>query len=101
MSGKENEDDYYRVLQVDRSASAEVIEKAYKTLAKTSHPDAGGVGPNPTATRRMQLLNEAYRVLRDSKLREDYDDKRRARAIDLFLEEGLLGLYRKRREFLR
>ena len=101
MSGERDDSDFYRTLQVDRSASPEVIEKAYKALARKSHPDAGGVGSNPEATRRMQLLNEAYRVLHDSKLREDYDNQSRARAVDLFLEEGLLGIYRKRRDFLR
>lgn len=30
---------YYKILEVDSSASPEVIEKAYKTLAKKYHPD--------------------------------------------------------------
>ena len=30
---------YYEILEVDRKASPEVIDKAYKTLAKKYHPD--------------------------------------------------------------
>lgn len=30
---------YYEILEVDRNASKEIIEKAYKTLAKKYHPD--------------------------------------------------------------
>lgn len=93
--------DYYRVLQVDRSASPEVIEKAYKALARKAHPDTHDARDRAEATPRMQLLNEAYRVLSDKALRDEYDFRGRARALELFLEDGLLGLYRKRREFLR
>ena len=54
--------DYYRVLQVDRSAPIETIEAAYRRLAREAHPD---LNDSPDATQRMQELNEARAALRD------------------------------------
>ena len=65
--------DHYRTLQVTRDADAAVIERAYKALSLKYHPDVAGSGQREAATRRMQQLNEAYRVLRDPKLRRRYD----------------------------
>ncbi len=60
---------YYKVLQVDPDAEAEVIEAAYRRLARKYHPDvSGGSG----TTQRMQELNEAYTMLRDPARREAY-----------------------------
>lgn len=59
--------DYYEVLEVHERASQETIEAAYKALAKKLHPDNGG------PTRLMQMVNEAYDVLRDPVKRAAYD----------------------------
>lgn len=61
----------YQVLQVDPSASPEVIEAAYRRLAKKHHPD---VSTDPDAVRIMQEINAAFRVLRDPTERERYDN---------------------------
>ena len=53
--------DYYRLLQVDRSAPIEVIEASYRRLAREAHPD---LNDSPDATQRMQELNEARAALR-------------------------------------
>lgn len=62
--------DYYQVLGVDRSASADEIKKAFRRLARKHHPD---INPAPDSAARMQALNEAYEVLRDDEKRAAYD----------------------------
>ena len=62
--------DYYDILQVSPSAEPEVIEAAYKRLARKYHPD---VDRDPAATERMRDLNEAYEMLSDPAGRAEYD----------------------------
>ena len=69
--------DLYRVLQVDPSADAEVVEVAYKRLARKFHPD---VSPSPEAESRIRELNAAYEVLGDPVRRAAYDGERARRA---------------------
>lgn len=61
--------DYYRILQVHPQAEEEVIQAAYRRLARKYHPDASG-GDDDAA---MQELNEAYAVLSDPVQRAEYD----------------------------
>jgi len=65
--------DYYKILQVDPSAEPEVITGAYRRLAAKYHPD---VYKEQNATRKMQLINEAYEVLSDPAKRGEYDTLR-------------------------
>lgn len=63
--------DYYEVLGVDKSASAEDIKKAYRQLAKKYHPD---LNPgNKEAEEKFKEVNEAYEVLSDSDKKARYD----------------------------
>lgn len=59
--------DYYKTLGVSRTASADEIKKAFRKLARTHHPDAGG------DEARFKEINEAYEVLSDEKKRKLYD----------------------------
>jgi curved DNA-binding protein len=63
--------DYYKVLELDRSASQADIKKAYRKLARKYHPD---LNPNDkSAQARFQQINEAHEVLSDPEKRKKYD----------------------------
>ncbi|MCZ6542841.1 MAG: DnaJ C-terminal domain-containing protein [Phycisphaerales bacterium] len=62
--------DYYELLGIDRSATAEQIRKAYRRLARQLHPD---VNKSPQAVTRFAEVQEAYEVLSDAKKRKAYD----------------------------
>ena len=90
--------DYYRVLQVRRDAEPEVIERAYKALSMKYHPDVAAPSQRDHATRRMQLINEAYRTLKDPARRRRYDatlppEGLHRTAWDEFWDKGLVGLF--------
>lgn len=63
--------DYYDVLGLSRSASADEIKKAYRKLAKQHHPDANP--DDASAQQRFAEITEAYEVLSDSEKRSKYD----------------------------
>ena len=62
--------DYYKVLGVERTASADQIRKAYRRLAHKYHPD---VSKEPNAEARFKEMQEAYEVLKDPEKRAAYD----------------------------
>lgn len=59
--------DYYKTLGVSRTATADEIKKAFRKLARTHHPDAGG------DEAKFKEINEAYEVLSNDKKRQLYD----------------------------
>lgn len=66
----------YDILQVSENASDEIIEKAYRTLAKKYHPDLQPDEKKQTAEAMMKTINEAYEILSDPKKKEEYDRQR-------------------------
>ena len=65
---------YYKILEVDKDASSEVIEKAYKTLAKKYHPDLQESNMKQEAEEKLKLINEAYEILSNPDSRAKYDE---------------------------
>jgi len=63
--------DYYKILGVERKASADEIRKAYRKLALQYHPDRNP--GNKQAEDRFKEINEAYQVLSDKQKRARYD----------------------------
>ena len=64
---------YYEILEVEKNASQEVIEKAYKTLAKKYHPDLQQGDKKYEYAEKLKMINQAYDVLSDSFKREEYN----------------------------
>ncbi len=65
--------DYYEVLGVPRSASADEIKSAYRKLARKHHPDLQPAAERLAATERFKEINEANEVLQDPEKRKKYD----------------------------
>ena len=64
-------EDYYSVLEVSPTATADTISRVYRALAHRFHPDNGDTGDQEQFSR----ITEAYSVLSDSKKRAAYDVK--------------------------
>jgi len=63
--------DYYKIMGLERGASAEQIKTAYRRLARKYHPD---VSKEKDAEARFKELQEAYEVLKDPQKRAAYDE---------------------------
>ena len=67
------------MLEVSEKASQEIIEKAYKTLAKKYHPDLQDETSKKKAEAMMKKINEAYAILGDVEKRKAYDAELKAK----------------------
>ena len=84
-------------LGVDRDASGDEIKKAFRRLARETHPDANP--DKPDAEERFREVAEAYEILSDPDRRARYDRGETIGAGDLFSNFG--GLDDILREFFR
>ena len=64
---------YYDILEVNKNASPEIIEKAYKTLVKKYHPDLQEDNLKNIYEEKIKKINKAYEVLSNSEKRKNYD----------------------------
>ena len=65
-----SDQDYYEILKVERSASADEIKKSFRKLALAYHPDRNDA---PEAEAKFKQINEAYAILSDPEKRKRYD----------------------------
>lgn len=65
--------DYYKVLDVPKTATDKEIKAAYRKISKVHHPDKAKAGEEEAAQKKMAEINEAYEVLSDKELRARYD----------------------------
>ncbi|MFH2039910.1 MAG: DnaJ domain-containing protein, partial [Chloroflexota bacterium] len=72
--------DYYEILGLPRTASAEEIKAAFRKLARQYHPD---VSKEENAEEKFKEINEAYGVLSDDQKRARYDQYGRAGLGDM------------------
>ncbi|HEY1402708.1 MAG TPA: J domain-containing protein [Pyrinomonadaceae bacterium] len=70
--------DYYKILGIQRTASASEVKSAYRRLARQRHPDLNG--GSEKAAREFALIALAYRTLSDPQERSYYDNQFRKRA---------------------
>ena len=69
--------DFYKILNVSPSASAEEIRAAHRELVKMFHPDLFPAAvAKARANQKLQQINEAYAVLSNPEKRRQYDDER-------------------------
>jgi DnaJ-domain-containing protein 1 len=73
----ENSENYYDVLGISNNATTQEIREGYISLCKDLHPDKlpseSGSHLKKLAEERLKLINEAYQILKDDKLRSEYD----------------------------
>ncbi len=69
--------DPYKILQVDSEAEDEVIQAAYRRLARKYHPD---LAASPDAANRMAAINSAWELIGEPSKRAAYDRQRAALA---------------------
>lgn len=62
--------DYYEILEIEKNSSQQEIKVAFRKQAIKWHPDKN---PNMDVNEKMQLINEAYLILKDDEARRHYD----------------------------
>ena len=64
---------YYKILQVDKDASPEIIKVAYKLLVEKNHPDLKEGNDKINAEEKIKQINEAYDILSNPTKEAEYD----------------------------
>ena len=90
-----NEQDFYAILGLTKSASPDEIKKAYKKKAICLHPDKAPQNEKDLATAKFQELMKAYEILSDSKKRAEYDRQQQykdSRGVREYGQDGSTSL---------
>ena len=82
---------YYEILEVDKNASKEIIEKAYKVLAKKYHPDLQHQDKKGEYEKKLKLINEAYETLSDKNKKILYDKQLQNNYIEIEKYNNILN----------
>lgn len=80
--------DYYKILEVNKDASQEIISKVYKVLAKKYHPDLQDESNKSVAEEKFKEISEAYEILSDEEKRKLYDQKLEAENQENFINRN-------------
>lgn len=67
--------DYYKILEVNKDASPEIIAKVYKVLAKKYHPDLQDETNKVEAAEKFKEISEAYEILSNDEKRREYNQQ--------------------------
>lgn len=73
---------FYEILEVDKKASFEVIDKAYKVLAKKYHPDMHPEEKKQWAEEHFKEISEAYETLSNEEKRSAYNQELDSSVVD-------------------
>lgn len=68
--------DWYDILEVEPDAKLAEIKKKYREMAKKYHPDVAPEGQKDEYNRLFNLIKQAYDILKDTKKRNEFDEKR-------------------------
>jgi curved DNA-binding protein CbpA len=68
-------ENYYKLLEIDKNASPEVISRIFKYHIKKNHPDLFSGDEKIIAEQKVKKLNEAYEILSDADKRKIYDNE--------------------------
>ncbi len=80
---------YYEILEVNEHASGEIIEKAYNVLVKKYHPDLYTGEDKLYAEQKIKDINEAYKILSNDFLREQYDLELHREKIEKYAQNNI------------
>ena len=67
------EKNYYDILEINKNASPEILEKSYKTLIKKYHPDLQKDNLKIQYEEKIKKINEAYEILSNPEKRKNYN----------------------------
>lgn len=84
---------YYEILEISENASPEIIEKAYRTLAKKYHPDVQPIDKLYWAEIQMKEINEAYNVLSNPVSKKQYDTQLHLGNNNIYYQQKYNDLY--------
>lgn len=85
------EKNYYDILEINKNASPEIIDKAYKTLVKKYHPDLQDNNLKYEYEEKIKLINEAFEVLSNKEKKKNYDLNLKSNEISIEDYDNLIN----------